>query len=159
MKIILRLYNEIKFGNLSTMTLEIENNKITVNQLKNKIYQKYKIPQSQQRLTYRLCHKKLITLSDTYPLSFFYIKDYSMIFIEIISNKENKPTKTIESKNKNDNSIKFKYMNMLGFCLPDAKTFQKDYKKCNYQNAFFHDNKISYSSKDLISYNKIRNNN
>ena len=159
MKIIFRLYNEIKFGNLSTMTLEIENNKITVNQLKNKIYQKYKIPQSQQRLTYRLCHKKLITLSDTYPLNFFYIKDYSMIFIEIISNKENKPTKTIESKNKNDNSIKFKYMNMLGFCLPDAKTFQKDYKKFNYQNAFFHDNKISYSSKDLISYNKIRNNN
>ena len=74
MKIILRLYNEISFGNLSTMILDLQNNKITVKELKNKIYQKYKIKPNKQRLTYRICHKKLKTLTDAYPLSFFLYK-------------------------------------------------------------------------------------
>ena len=163
MKIILRLYNEICFGNLSTMILDIENNKITIKELKNKIYQKYTIIQSQQRLTYRICHKKLITLPDAYPLNFFYIKNYSMIFIEIISPVENKSTKNIPTsmnKNKNINSsIKFKYMNKLGFCLPDAKTFQRDCKNNSYKNSFFQENKIAYSSKNIMRFNLLRNNN
>ena len=102
MKIILRLYNEMRLGNLSTMILDIPNNKISVKELKNKIYQKYKIKTNEQRLTYRICHKKLITLNDTYPLNFFYIKEYSMIFIEIISDNEN-------SKKINEN----KYINKI----------------------------------------------
>jgi len=90
MKIILRLSNETRLGNLSKMVLDNVNNKITVKELKNRIYQKYKIKPNEQRLTYRICFKKLITLPDDYPLSFFYIKDNSMIFIEIISLNKNK---------------------------------------------------------------------
>ena len=43
MKIVLRIYKEIRIGNLSTMILEIPNNKLTVKDLKERIYHKYKI--------------------------------------------------------------------------------------------------------------------
>ena len=144
MKIILRVYNEMRLGNLSTMSIEIPNNKITVKELKNKIYYKYKIKPSEQRLTYRICHKKLITLTDIYPLNYFFIKEYSMIFIEIISNEE-KNEKIDNVAHKKYNSIKIKYMNMLGYYMPDAKTFQKNQNSNS--NAFVKKN--SYSSKEL----------
>ena len=155
MRVILRLYNEIRFGNLSTMILDLNNNNITVKELKKKIYQKYKIKPDEQRLTYRLCNKKLITLPDSYPLNFFYIKDYSMIFIEIITNNEKKE-KLIKNprKNKQANTIKFKYLNILGYFLPDQKTFQRNQKKLSFQNTFSNTKKFSCSSKELIKYNK-----
>ena len=124
MRIILRVYKEIRMGNLSTMVIDIPNNKITVKELKEKIYKKYKIKPNEQKLTYRLCHKKLITLTDSFPLNYFYIKDYSTIFLEIISNIL--PTKTEEIKNlAKRNSATYKYMNILGYFLPDSKTLQK----------------------------------
>ena len=124
MRIILRVYEEIRMGNISTMIIDIPHNKITVRDFKEEIHKKYKIKPSEQKLTYRFCHKKLITLTDSFPLNYFYIKDYSMIFLEIIS-KEPQPKpeeiKQIERKN----SAMYKYMNMLGYFLPDSKTFQK----------------------------------
>ena len=153
MKIILRLYNEMRFGNLSTMILDIPNNKITVKELKNKIYKKYKIKPIEQRLTYRICQKKLITLNDTYPLSFFYIKENSMIFIEIISDNENiKKTKNNSKHKLKIDSIKFKYMNKLGYFLPDEKTFQTCQKNCNFNNSFA-------LNKNILSFNTISDNN
>ena len=125
MKIILRIYKETRIGNLSTMILDIPNNKITVNDLKERIYHKYKIKPSEQRLTFKICHKKLITLTDNFPLNFFYIKDPSMIFLEIISNDTTEKPKKNLKKEKKNNSIKFKYMNVLGYFLPDSKTLQK----------------------------------
>ena len=151
----------MRLGNLSTMILDIPNNKISVKELKNKIYQKYKIKTNEQRLTYRICHKKLITLNDTYPLSFFYIKEYSMIFIEIISDNENSK-KINENKYINKirgNSIKFKYMNMLGYFLPDAKTIQRSQKDLNYKNPFFQKKNISSFNKGIIKSNNSLNNN
>ena len=147
MKNILRIYNEISFGNLSTMILDLQNNKITVKELKNKIYQKYKIKPNKQRLTYRICHKKLITLTDAYPLSFFYIRDNSMIFIEIISDNDEKQKKIKNSKlnNKKDLYIKFKYMNSLGFYYPDDKTIQR--------------NKNNYSTKNVLRFKMLNKNN
>ena len=146
MKIILRLYNELKLGNLSTMTLDIPSNKITVNELKNKIHKKYKINPCEQRLTYRICQKKLVTLNDSYPLNFFFIKEYSMIFIEVISNEES-PKKTDKNaiKNIKTNSIKFKYMNKLGYFLPDEKTLQNCSKKLK-DKSFMSFNKGSFKS-------------
>ena len=159
MRIILRLYNEIKLGNLSTMTLEVENNKITIKELKNKIYQKYKIKQNEQRLTYRMCYKQLITLPDNYPLSFFYIKDCSMIFIEIISDNENEEKIDNKSKKKDHaNTVKLKFMNKLGLFLPDGKTLYRSNKYINNQNKYINNKKI-YSSKDLTRYNSISANN
>ena len=124
MRIILRVYKEIRMGNLSTMVIDIPNNKITVRELKEKIYKKYKIKSSEQKLSYRLCHKKLITLTDSFPLNFFYIKEYSMIFLEIISNIPQPKKEEIKNIAKR-NSATYKYMNMLGYFLPDSKTFQR----------------------------------
>ena len=150
MKIILRLSNETRLGNLSKMVLDHVNNKITVKELKNRIYQKYKIKPNEQRLTYRICFKKLITLPDDYPLSFFYIKDNSMIFIEIISLNQKQVKPNSDSKNyKRSNTIKFKYMNKLGYFLPDAKTLQRINKFTIYQNHYFNNKKFNYSTKDV----------
>ena len=159
MKIILRFSNEMNFNNLSTLILNIPHNKITVKDLKNKIYQQYKINPSQQRLSYRLCHKKLIILSDNYPLNFFFIKDNSMIFIEIINNTGNQKN----NAQKPINNIKLKYMNKLGYFLPNQKIIQKnqDYLKIN--DSFFsceyseinteEEHEISINTKDTIYNN------
>ena len=149
MKIILRIYKEIRIGNLSTMILEIPNNQITVKDLKEKIFHKYKIKPYEQKLSFRLCHKKLITLTDDFPLSFFYIKDYSMIFLEIISNDISEKTKSIKKSDKKTNSIKFKYMNILGYFLPDSKTLQR-----NQNNLGALKNSFSGSKKNNNSFNR-----
>ena len=141
MKIVLRIYKEIRIGNLSTMIIEIPHNKITVKDLKESIYHKYKIKPNEQRLTFRICHKKLITLTDNFPLSFFFIKEYSMIFLEIISNDTSQTKKNLKSE-KNLNSIKFKYMNVLGYFLPDSKTIQRNQNNFyGFQNSFHQDKK------------------
>ena len=124
MRIILRVYEEIRMGNISTMIIDIPHNKITVRDFKEEIHKKYKIKPSEQKLTYRFCNKKLITLTDSFPLNYFFIKDYSMIFLEIIS-KEPQPKPEEIKKIERKNSAMYKYMNMLGYFLPDSKTFQK----------------------------------
>ena len=158
MKIILRPYNEMRFDCLSTISLEIPNNKITVQELKNLIYLKYKIIPSEQKLTYRICHRKLITLNDAYPLSFFFVKEDSMIFIETIS--KNKTNEIVNSSNSkmNINSIKVKYMNKLGCFLPDERTIQNNKKKINLLKAILKIRKTSFNSK-LSPSSCISNNN
>ena len=141
MKIILRIYKDMRMGNLSSMIIDIPHNGITVRELKENISKKYKIKPSEQKLTFRLCHKKLIILTDSFPLNYFFIKEYSMIFLEIISNlPQPKPeeVKQIEKKN----SPRYKYMRTLGYFLPDSKTLQKSandgvYKKERNPSSFY----------------------
>ena len=152
MKIILRVYKEIRLGNFSTMIIDIPSNRITVKELKSKIYKKYKIKPNEQRLTFRLGHKKLITLNDIFPLSYFYIKENSMIFLEVIKD-EPKPKPEEIKKLEKRNSIKYKYMNMLGYFPPDAKTFEKmgineKFKKRKLSSFYESEN-----SKNSIKYN------
>ena len=159
MRIILRVYNEKRMGNLSTMMIDIPNNKITVHELKEKIHKKYKIKPSEQKLTFRFCHKKFITLNDSFPLSFFFIKEYSSIFLEIISN-EPQPNPEEIKKNAKRNSAMYKYMNMLGYFLPDSKTFQKTgiggmYKKKTNSGSLYE----SQSRKQSIVYENEENEN
>ena len=143
MKIILRIYKEIRIGNLSTMIIDIPHNQITVKDLKERIYNKYRIKPSEQRLTFRIRHKKLITLTDNFPLNYFYIKEYSMIFLEIISN-ENSEKSIIKKTDKKKNAINIKYMNVLGFYLPDSKTLQRNQNNyMAFKNSFGHDKKIN----------------
>ena len=125
MKIVLRIYKEIRIGQLSTMILEIPHNKISVKDLKERIFYQSKINPNQQRLTYRMGHKKLITLTDNFPLDYFYIKNYSMIFLEILTNDPEEKPKKSNKKEKKANNIKIKYLNVLGYFLPDSKTLQR----------------------------------
>ena len=142
MKIVLRIYKEIRIGNLSTMILDIPNNKLTVKDLKERIYHKYKIKPSEQRLTFRICHKKLITLTDNFPLNYFYIKEYSMLFLEIISNDMSEKS-LIKKTDKKKDSIKFKYMNVLGYFLPDSKTLQRNQNISSLKNSFNQEKKVN----------------
>ena len=141
MRIILRVYKEIAMGNLSTMIIDIPHNKITVFDLKEKIHQKYKINPDKQKLTFRFCHKKLITLTDSFPLNYFFIKNYSMIFLEIISHEPQPKPEEIK-KFERKNSAMYKYMNMLGYYLPDSRTFQRTGigdRFRNDKNSFYED--------------------
>ena len=49
-----------------------------------------------------------------------------MIFLEIISNDKQEKEKNVKKNNKKTNSIAFKYMNVLGYFLPDSKTLQRN---------------------------------
>ena len=166
MRIVLRIYKEIRMGNASAKSLDVPNNKIYVKDLKKKIYHKYKIKPSDQRLTFKMCYKKLITLTDNYPLDFFYIKDKSEIFLEIISNEttekeEKEKTKKSAKKEKKNNSIKFKYMNVLGYYLPDSKTLHKQGNYGAFQSSLFQERKVgSFNSSNNGSGSQIiRSNN
>ena len=94
-----------------------------------------------------MCHKKLITLTDNFPLFFFYIKEYSMIFLEIISIDITRSSK-LKKSDIRQNSIKMKYMNVLGYFLPDSKTFQRNQSKISaFKNSFFKDKKVNSFNK------------
>ena len=96
-------------GNLYTEVINIPNNKITVNSLKQLINEQLGFEPSYQRLTYQLYDKKIITLPNDFPLFFFKISDYSIIFLENFKNYR------YDHKKTNRNPISMKYMNKLGY--------------------------------------------
>jgi hypothetical protein len=84
MKIFIRSYQSPYIGNLSTDVMHIRDNKVTVAELKDMLYDKYKINQSQQRLTTKIVNKFIVTMTNEWPLSFFHIRENSKIYLEFI---------------------------------------------------------------------------
>ena len=84
MKIFIRQYLFPTFGNLSTDQIEIPSNKITTSSLKLILFEKYQIPISEQKLTVKMANISLVTMTDEWPLSFFFIKHNSQIYLERI---------------------------------------------------------------------------
>ncbi len=62
MKIFIRSYQSPCVGNLSTDVMHIRDNKVTVSDLKDMLYDKYKINQSQQRLTTKIANKFIVNI-------------------------------------------------------------------------------------------------
>ncbi len=60
MKIFIRAYQSPFIGNCSTDVLHIPNHKITVEKLKDILYEKYKIHPSLQRLTTKIANKFIV---------------------------------------------------------------------------------------------------
>jgi hypothetical protein len=54
MKIFIRSYQSPFIGNCSTDVMHVRDNKVTVSELKDMLYEKYRIHQSQQRLTTKI---------------------------------------------------------------------------------------------------------
>lgn len=108
MKICIKLYIGHNFGNCSTDELEIISNQITVEKLKTLLFQKYKIEPSHQRLTVKIS-QKLVTMTNEWPLSFFYIKSNSTIYLDYIQYI----SKNDEIKSKLNNKSKAKYLSQL----------------------------------------------
>ena len=113
MKIYIRIYQIPQIGNCLTDSVDVSSNKITVLELKQILFEKYKIPPSEQRLTIKLLKRAIVTLTDSFPLSFFYIKHNSVIYLErlIIINKNQEIKNNILSKK----SLKLKYLEDIGF--------------------------------------------
>ena len=118
MKIVLKIYKEHQMGNLYTEIIEIPNNKISVNTLKKIINDQLGFEPSFQRLTYQLYEKKIITLPNDFPLFYFNIRDYSIIFLENFKNYRYNHKKISRSP------ASMKYMSKLGFHFQYMKKCQ-----------------------------------
>ena len=139
MKIILKIYKANRIGNLSSFFINIPNNKITVNILKKIIFSQLNIKPSFQRLTYQIYNEIMIILPNDFPLYYFNINDYSIIFLENLENYKPKHIKR--------SPITMKYMNKLGY-FHDTKKFHSS------ENLAFIETKAS----SIYSDNEKNNN-
>ena len=111
MKLFIQIFKDGNFGNYRFDVIIVPNNQITVLELKQMLYGKYGIDQSNQRLTVKMCNKQFVIMSNEFPLNFFFIKERSIIFVEFIYSK----TKTEEVSEKiRRKDIKSKYLKSLG---------------------------------------------
>ena len=111
MKLFIRIFTANNFGNFRSDIITIPKNNIKVNQLKQIIYEKYGVNHSNQRLTVKMGNKQLVTMTNDYPLNFFFIKEKSIIFVEFIQTQ----TKMDEISQKiSRRDIKSKYLKCLG---------------------------------------------
>ena len=126
MKIILKIYKHNRIGNLTSIFLDIPNNKITVNTLKKIIFSKFNIKPSFQRLTYQIYNEIIIILPNEFPLFYFHINEYDTIFLE---NLENYKQNSI-----NRSPITMKYMNRLGYFTKDSKKFHSSQNLASFED-------------------------
>ena len=105
MKIIIHLYINEKCTLIKSLEMEIESNEITVKEFKKRLYDIFQIKPSEQILTIKFLGIKIITLSDDYPLSFFYIRKNSEIFLDSINKYKEKTPSEISQMNLQKNII------------------------------------------------------
>ena len=159
MKIILKIYKEHQMGNLYTELINIPNNKISVNSLKKIINDQLGFEPSYQRLTYQLYNTKIITLPNDFPLFYFNITDYSVIFLENFKNIRYKNKKTSRSP------ISMKYMNRLGYHFQYSKKCQSVTNlislesKSSSVNSNSNKNSIALSDDEVINSKNIKDDN
>ena len=111
MKLYIQIFKNKNFGNYSSDLLIIPHNKLKVSILKEIIKEKYGINHSNQRLTVKLCNRQFVTMTNDFPLNFYFIKENSIIYLEFIE----VTTKMEQVKKKiNQRAIKTKYLKSLG---------------------------------------------
>lgn len=92
MKVYIRAYQNPYIGNCSTDAIHIPGNNIKVSELKEILFEKYRVNPSQQRLTTKIADTTIVniyfvikvTMTNEWPLSFFHIKENSKIYLEFI---------------------------------------------------------------------------
>jgi hypothetical protein len=100
-----------QFGNFSTDVVFIKGIDILVSELKSILSEKYRIPSSKQRLTFKIADEFLVMMTNDWPLSFFNIKENSHIYLEVLE----EVNKQEEINKKLLNGTKSKYLKSLGF--------------------------------------------
>ena len=111
MKLLIKLYSNSFCCIIKAEGIEIKSNKILVHQLKEQISAKFNIPKSEQILTIKYDNNKknnLITLSDEFPLYYFFIHNNSELFLEHY--KKIDKTKEICEKIQNSKSKKLRHL-------------------------------------------------
>ena len=111
MKLYIQIFKDNKFGNFHSDILILPNNHLKVYTLKQIIQEKYGIEESNQRLTTKICNRQFITMTNDFPLNFYFIRDKSIIYIEFIEKSSQ-----IKEVNKiiSQSIIKNKYLNSIG---------------------------------------------
>ena len=84
MRIILNIYEDIKFGNCKIDSLILTTNRIPISFLKNIISQKYKIDKIAITLLSKMYNKYFVIMADNFPLYFYNIKNNSTIYVEVV---------------------------------------------------------------------------
>ena len=138
MKLFVQIFKDGNFGNCRFDVVVIPNNQISVYELKQILYGKYGVNQSNQRLTVKMCNKQFVIMTNEYPLNFFFIKEKSIIFVEFIQ-AQSKMEEISQRIKRRD--IKSKYLKSLGIihrCPPmeiikesTIEDIEDDYKSSN----------------------------
>ena len=105
MKIIIHFYINEDYTIIESSEIDIQSSEITVKELKKIISDIYQINPSEQILTLKYLGLKVITLSDDYPLSFFYLRNNSEIFLDHIKKYKNKTPLEISEMNSKQNIL------------------------------------------------------
>ena len=111
MKLYIQIFKDGNFGNCSFDVVVIPNNQISVYELKQILYGKYGVNQSNQRLTVKMCNKQFVIMPNEYPLNFFFIKERSIIYVEFIQ-VQSKMEEISQKIRRRD--VKSKYLKSLG---------------------------------------------
>lgn len=112
MKIFIRLYQLPHIGNCKTDSVEVTSNSITVFEFKKILSNKYNISIPEQRLTAKIANRMIVTLTNEFPLSFFFIRANSIIYLERIISVNK--TEQINNKILKKKNPKLKYLSSLG---------------------------------------------
>ena len=139
MKIILKVYKGRRLGNFTTYFLDIPHNKITVRILKKIIFLQLGIKPTFQRLTYQSFNGIMIILTDDYPLFYFNINNYSVVYLENLENHGD--------QNAERGPISKKYMNK-------PRYFHEDQNKCHSSSNL---TKVEVNSSDANSDSEKNN--
>ena len=155
MKIYIQIFKDNNYGNYRSDILVIPHNHLKVFGLKQIIQEKYGIQKPNQRLTTKICNRQFITLTDDFPLNFYFIRENSIIYIEFLekNTKINEITQKIKQ-----NTIKNKYLRSIGiinlfpFETINESTFENIYNKNRRSSKrfSFKNNLISFNDSNKI---------
>ena len=133
----------LKSENFQIKKIKVPSKETYIKDLKKIINDRFNISENQQKLTFKLINT-YVTLTNDFPLSFYFIRNNSKIFLQKINPVEEK----IEIKMEKYNQIKFKYYQHLNFY------YQINKNKINILNK-----KLSDNENFKNQYNKSKNNN
>jgi ankyrin repeat protein len=178
MKIFIHKYIYPSCGNYSTEQIDISSNKILVKDLKKIIYEKLQIPINEQKLTIKLSNIMIVTMTDDFPLKFFYIRKDSEIFVEHyhpisksqeicnkLINKPNTKSKYLSSLglfNNQYSNNKNNKINNLGIIFESPNEYTEEIFNKNKNNQTINIKEIqnliitSIKANNLIQFNELR---
>ena len=153
MKLLIKFYSNSFCSIVKAEGIEIKSNKILVSQLKELISSKFNIPKSEIILTIKYDNNKknnLITLSDEFPLYYFFIHNNSEIYLEHYIKIDK--TKEICEKIKNSKSKKLKHLKKLNL-------FEENQNITNSKKnlAIIKESDNEYTETDLKNNDEIKN--
>lgn len=124
--------------------ITIKNHDILVKELKERLEDKYGIPHSNQRLTYKIANEFNVMLTNDLPLGFFHVKDGGTIQLDLVG------VDLDELNNQTVSLTKKKYLSSLGFFSQGGSQLMDNTSIQGTDNISIHTEKTS-SIDELLS--------